>query len=66
MRSLVFFDLNACMTVDKFNKWAEGKYMTKDVIIHTHTTSYDVTGVKTLMIIVFFDEGTHPSWVGKA
>ena len=50
-----------------YNKWAEGKPLTKDVIIHSHAvvnTSNDQIDIG-LLITVFFDEQLHPAWVGK-
>jgi len=51
------------MVQRSFNNWAQGKALTKDVIIHTHYGEYEGGGEKQiyLCIVVFHPEDTH--WI---
>lgn len=53
--------------VEQYNEWAEGKWLAKDVIVHTHAAPASPDGKvrPALMIAVFFDEKVHPEWVDK-
>jgi len=65
LRCVIFTSVkSAGAAVDLYNKWAEGKPLTKDVIVRTHT-SVDFNGEPAFIIVVFFDEQLHPAWVGK-
>jgi len=46
---------------EAFNKWAKGKALAKDVIIHTHVTvePYKKAEIPWLVIVVFYPEGSH-------
>jgi hypothetical protein len=65
MRVIYFCYDTADKTLAAYNKWAEGKPLTRDVIIHTHTVLAEKAGIGTLIIMCFFDEKLHPSWVGQ-
>lgn len=47
--------------MDDFNKWAKGKKLTKDVIIHTHTTRPGGEYSEPRMAIIVFHPDT-PEW----
>jgi hypothetical protein len=59
MKCKIFYD-EAFVAQDLFNKWAKGKALAKDVIIHTQVTerieSCETTSPR-LLIIVFHPEG---------
>lgn len=67
MRCLIFMGMAAVHTVDAYNRWAKGKGISKDVIVHSHVVqSGSDFDPSTIVILVFFDERLHENWVGKA
>lgn len=64
MRCLIFAGETALKTVDAFNSWARDKALFKDVIVHSHIVQPGIDLDGALVILVFFDENLHPSWVG--
>lgn len=65
MRCIIFMGENALKTVDAYNTWAKDKPLGKDVIVHSHIVQNIGMFPDTLIIVVFFDENIHQSWVGK-
>lgn len=65
MKCLIFCGSDPLRAVDAYNKWAEGKMLGRDVIIHSHVIPEHKELISTLAIVVFFDENRHPDWVGK-
>jgi hypothetical protein len=51
--------------IDAYNNWAKDKPLGKDVIIHSHMKHGAYNMQDKLIIVVFFDENLHASWVGK-
>lgn len=62
MYMLSFDNYSGGSTEGNFNTWAKDKSLAKDVIIHTHVFS-EKDGATKAIVIVFFDEKYHPSWV---
>jgi hypothetical protein len=62
MQSKIFFDSVDTNAAADFDKWAKGKALSKDVIIHTHQVFDSRVGARWTTIIVIFDEVIHPSW----
>jgi len=50
--------------VRDYNNWAQGKPLTKDVVIRTHELIHPSESIipDGILILVFFDEAIHPSW----
>lgn len=65
MKCLLFAGITVFGTVDAYNNWAKDKALHKDVIIHTHYLPRTTNSQESMLIVVFFDENLHPSWVGK-
>ena len=65
MRCLIFAGETALKTVDAYNGWAKDKAIGRDVIIHSHIVQPGIDLDGALVILVFFDENLHTSWVGK-
>lgn len=64
MKALYFAGDDASTTVNLYNRWAKGKPLTRDVIMHTLIVQPNNNYVGGLLIIVYFDETLHPQWVG--
>lgn len=65
MRCIAFVG-TGLQAVDAYNKWAKGKWLAKDVIVHSHALQHQVAthGPEGILILVFFDESVHPEWLG--
>jgi hypothetical protein len=62
MKCIIFYDTSAEHAGVQFNKWAAGKPLAKDMIIHTHATRVNDEDVSDFIIMVFWDEKMHPNW----
>ena len=65
MRCIFFSETTVPKAVDLYNKWAAGKPLTRDVLVHEficYVADQEEGGV---CIMVYFDEKLHPNWVGK-
>lgn len=65
MICLMFSGVTAYNCIDAYNKWARGKPLARDVIIHTLVLQPHGEFGGSLVIAVYFDEVQHPEWVGK-
>lgn len=65
MKCLIFAGENPLRVVDTYNRWAKGKGLGKDVIIHSHVVSGVLDDPSTIVILVFFDEKLHDDWIAK-
>lgn len=66
MKCLIFCGGNALEVVARYNSWAKGKYLSKDVIIHSHVVPPEEGNfASTIAILVFFDEKLHDDWIAK-
>ena len=57
MQCKVFSGHNVFETIDKFNYWAKGRQLTREVIIHTLHLSKHEDGSENIAIVVYCPEG---------
>jgi len=49
---------------DAFNKWAHGKHLDKDVIIHEQMVSIDAKSLEDVWLFIFVYHPETPFWEG--
>ena len=65
MQCIIFVGRTFQSTQNRYNEWAKGKSLARDVIIHTNIFASGDVPDGLISITVFFDEVIHKDWAKK-